>query len=213
MYITELTRDSDIERQGENFVAVCVAEAGTLGLTNAQVSALQATQNLFSSAMTILEEKIREKESATAAKDQIRDAYHAMLREYARQFRANNSIPDALLSQLSVAPHKVKGTRSVPAQPLRLIANPDVAGNVFLMWDKNDNNSRTIYQIESNSTQDKEWRIVGTTNRGKFTVNGNGIGRQATFRVIAIRRGIPSLPSMPVTIFASAGNLRTSSAA
>jgi alpha-mannosidase len=203
MYITEVSKDGELEKLGENFVAICVAEASTLGLTSAQVTGLQATFDMFDTSLTNLETKIQEKESATTDKDQKRDAFRTLVRAYAKRFRANTAIPDALLSQLAVAPHKVKGTKSAPTQPLSLLANPDAAGTVFLSWEKNGNISGTTYQIESQEPGDTSWTIIGTTTRAKFTFTGNPVGNEMSFRVIAIRRGINSLPSLPVTIFAS----------
>lgn len=203
MWITEVRKDSELEKLGENFVTICAEQASTLGLTAAQVSGLQGTLNNYGSSLTNLETKVQEKEAAVTSKDQAKETFQDLIRSYAKKFRANTAIPDELLSQLAVAPHTVKRTKTAPAQPVSLIATPDAAGVVTLTWEKNGNNSGTTYQIQTQEPGASAWTIVGTTTRAKFVFTGNPVGSELSFRIVATRRELFSQPSLPVTIFAN----------
>ncbi|MCE9557432.1 MAG: fibronectin type III domain-containing protein [Armatimonadetes bacterium] len=202
-YITNAKKDGDWVKLGKQFVDTVALESSSLGLTPAQVTGLSTTFDNFDTAYTDLETQKATLESAVSVKDSTKASFEALVRRYAKQFRGNVTVPDALLELLNVAPHTVKPSNTSPTQPLALVVTTNSVGQVFLKWNRNGNRSGTTFWIQTKSSANGPWVMVNTTTTSKFTLENYPAGTAAWFRVVAVRRNLHSAPSDFVTIYSA----------
>lgn len=200
-YITNAKKDGDWVKLGKQFVDTVALESSSLGLTPAQVTGLSTTFDNFDTAYTDLETQKATLESAVSVKDSTKASFEALVRRYAKQFRGNVTVPDALLELLNVAPHTVKPSNTSPTQPLSLVADTNQVDQVFLSWNRNGNIQGTTFWIQAKTGAATVWTTVDTTTKSKITLNGYPAGTAAWFRVIAVRRGLHSAPTPPESIY------------
>ncbi|MCE9559195.1 MAG: fibronectin type III domain-containing protein [Armatimonadetes bacterium] len=199
---SKLTEFAFLEK-GKVLVSNAAMNAGTLGLSAAQVAELQAKAVAFESEWHAVAAKKAELASAVSSKNEVREAFETLVRNYAAQWRGTADLDDSLLATLFLAPHTTPRTKSQPTQPMALIATPDAQGTVKLRWQINGNIPRTVYVIEMNLSDGRGWTMVGTTTAKKYTHLGNPVAQPALFRIVATRRGLRSAPSDSSAVFDS----------
>lgn len=197
--ILDAAKESSWISLGKNLVETAAANSSSLGLTAAQVTGLENTYALFVDSTANAEAKTAEKESAVKQKEVSFAAFESLVRRYAKQWRANTSVSDSLLSQLQLAPRNTPRTFTNPNQPLALLATANSVGEITLKWKRNGNLQGTTFVIE-HQTSPTSWNVIGTTTKTRFSFM-HSLGVEATYRIIAVRRNIQSTPSFPVTIF------------
>lgn len=204
MYITQADRDSEWLLLGKVFVEVATDNASSLNLTTAQVTGLNNVYDAYENNLKNAEGQRSLAEAAVEQKNISRDQLEELIRRYAKQFRGMSTVSDALLAQMNLAPKSPVRTKSSPKQPLQLQAFPDTVGFVKLKW-KGNGNTGVNYWVQWFNGQTNEWSTVTTSAGLKATLSGFPLGEEATFRVLAFKRGQQSIPSESVTIFAAQG--------
>jgi hypothetical protein len=208
-YITEMRKIAELNLALLGFSNTCAANALALGgLTPAQLAEIAAMATNLNASINAYESAKAAEALALENRNIQLAASKATLSKWAKTFRANLAISDALLAQLNLPPHNPQATKTPPATPLDLTASADGQGLVSLRWKRNGNKSGTQFLIETQTTPGGEWTITGATTKVRFSfqaVPGNYVG----FRVIAARDDEQSAPSVPVVLWLN-GNENTS---
>ncbi len=140
-------------------------------------------------------------EIATSQKDAARKAATDLVRPYVKQWQANPAIPESVKNALDLPPTGTRGIPTNPTQPLEFVATPSSTGSVAFKWKRNGNNQRTAFIIEK--LVGTAWVTVDTTFKTRVSVSGFAPGVEETFRVVARRNNVNSLPSNVQTIYAT----------
>lgn len=203
-YITEISADGDLNVALANFNTVCAANAVALGLSPANLTEIAGASTGFTSNLNAW---VGARSSANLALDNKnlqKKTSKSIISKWAKTFRANNAVPDGLLDQLMLPPHKTPGSKTPPATPTDLVANADGQGLVSLKWKRNGNNQNTVFQIETRSSAGASWVPLDSTTKAKYTYQAVA-GEYVAFRVTAKRNGLTSPASVAVVLWEDGG--------
>ena len=202
MYITDRQPEGQYLIDLANFETVSAANLVALGLDAADKLAIENAVDDLSDAINAATAARLAAEAATAAKDAQLTATRNLINQYAKEFRANMSIPNSLLAQLNVAAHEVTPVLSNPVTPTELTATANGEGETLLKWKRNGNTSTTIFEIEYRSSHTADWTLYASTTKSRFSTTLTP-GVYAGFRVCAVRRGIKSGYCAPCALWDS----------
>lgn len=202
-YITDINADADFAVALTSFAGVCTANMAVLGLNAATLAEITGTNTAYTGSMNTWVTARLASFNAQDSKDLQKKSSKAVISKFAKQFRANLTISDALLAQLQLAPHKPAKNSSPPNQPTLLTALADGLGFVKLKWSRSGNKPGTTYQIEYRNETTVAWTILDSTTKVKFEYEAEP-GQSIQFRIIANRAGIASQPSIPVSLWEGA---------
>lgn len=205
-YITEIDADGVLNSALANFNTVCIANSATLGLNPVSLTEINNAATLFNTAFNNSTASKATTKSVVEAKDIQKKSSKATISKFAKQFRANPAISDALLEQLMLPKHKTPGTKTPPAQPLNLVGSADGNGLISLKWNRNGNRQGTQFLIEVRTDPTEEWTIGGGTTQAKFQYQAVP-GVYIAFRVIAQRHELNSPASVPFSLWENGGGV------
>jgi hypothetical protein len=206
-YITEKLPDSTYATLLGVFAARCEQQQAELGLSPAE---LLEIQEAAASNREGLQNWLRVSGLARAAqilKQERQQAAKQVVSKYAKIFRANEAISDAVLSGLLLAPHNPARPKSPVNQVERLVATADGQGFVKLKWKPNGNQPRTQYLVEVRHGPSEPWTMLGLTTRTRFSHPALP-GVYISFRVVAHRGERRGQASIPVTLWSDSPALR-----
>ena len=199
-YLSSIEADAELSAAWQNFSQVCAEQAAALDLSPGDLAAIADAADGFREDLAGWEAAKAAAQSALTRKNSRREASRELLARYARAFRANEAVSDALLTRLRLAPHRTPGTRSEPGAPTDLVAWSDGDGNVSLKWNRAGNRKGTIFIIQLKDAPEGAWQILDTTAATRYRTQ-RAPGRYAAFRVIAKRRGLASAPCTPAVLW------------
>lgn len=211
-YITDNLPDGELNTALTNFNTVCAANATALGLSPANLTEIAGASSAFTTQFNGATAAKAAAKSAVANKDIQKKTSRGIVGKWAKTFRANPNVPDNLLEQLMLPPHKTPGTKTNPTQPMNLVASADGNGVVKLTWSRNGNREGTQFLVESRNSPTADWEQIGGTTQAKFT-NQAVPGQYVAYRVTATRRGLFSPASTPVVLWENGGGMSLSLAA
>lgn len=200
IYITELRADPALVAALNTILPLINTNKTTLGMTAQQVTDLTNLCNAYITQYNAANTARLAAKAAVASKDANKKTALTSLYSYVKTWRANAAIPDSLLEQLMVAPHNVSGTTTPPVTPLDLVAFSDGQGNIELRWKKSTNKSGTQFVIEQRTSPTEDWTLAGVTTKQKYELTRTP-GEYVAFRIIAVRGGMTSNPSIPVSLW------------
>jgi hypothetical protein len=201
-YITEIKKEGDLNIAMQTFAATCQANSAALGLTPPNIVEINGMSTNFTGSLTGLATSKAATKLAQQNKDTTLKASKATLSKWAKTFRANPAVSDALLDQLQLPHHKTPGTKTPPTTPTDLVGDADIQGLVSLKWRANGNRSGTQYVVESQPGPDAEWAIIGSTTKTKTTFQAVA-GNYIAFRVTARRDDQDSQPTLPIVLWSN----------
>ncbi len=200
MYITEIDNDAELKSKMNVFIVKVDENRTTLGLTTTQVSALNLLFSDYGAAIDDATKAKNASKGATIAKNSIKSTAKSSIAQYAKTWRANASIPDALLAELMLPPHNASQESPAPSQPTGLELKINTEGVVTLKWKRNGNLSTAIFIVESSPNTNGPWTTADITSQTKM-VYGGTVGDQICFRVTARRVGQNSPPSSVIVLW------------
>ena len=199
-YITEVVADSELNTALQLFNATAAANAVALGLTPPNLTEIANASSGFTTNLNAWAGAKAAANLAHENKDIQKKSSKAVISKWAKVFRANNAISDALLDQLMLPPHKTPGTKTPPTTPLDLVANANGEGLVSLKWKRNGNTSTTVFNIEWRLAPGTNWNVLDSTTKAKYDYQANP-GQYIAFRVTAKRNGLNSPASVSVVLW------------
>ena len=204
------TEDSKLALYLENFAQVCDGNSSTLLLTPAELTEIESKKNAFVVDLQNLEVAKAVQQAATTTKNTSRNTAVAMVRKYARDFKGNTNVSEALLAQLGVISPSTSG-------PVTTVTNLTVLGcsdgvNV-VAFNRNGNSPATNFVIESASSVNGPWFLAGVVTKVKFAHEGNTPGEETFYRVTSIRAGVSSAATPVVVVYPGGNSSQTMSIA
>ncbi len=176
-----------------------------LGLSAQQVTDLTNLCNAYTTQFNVATSARLNAKSQDESKDLMKKNALISLLGYVKIWRANNAIPDSLLEQLMVAPHKVSGTKTPPVTPGDPQLSSNAQGVVKIKWAKNGNKSGTLYMVQTRTSTSAEWSQVAVTTETKFELNWTP-GDYLGVRLIAQRNKQQSQPTAEIALWIAGSN-------
>jgi hypothetical protein len=200
-YITEEFRDSNLAAAMTTFLSEVESNEAVLGIDSKEVEAISESITTYKEDFNALVAAKALLKSSATQKNASKQISRALIAQYAQEWRSNPSIPDSLLTLLQLPPHSIKGVRTPPTQPLdlRLVIGGD--GMITLAWDRNGNNTTTIFNIESATGPNGPWSTFDMTTKVKIKFPWK-YGDTLWFRVSARRNNQQSAYSQLISLFA-----------
>lgn len=183
-YITQGMPETDYIAAVENFKNVATANAAALGLSEPQVAQITAAAAEIASAYESWTTAVASAKAVLVTKDETFADTKALIDSFAKLFRADNGIPDALLAELAVAPHIPTRSFNAPVTPTGFTGSATANGQITLKWKREGNTSSTQFIVESATSDAGPWTLATITNSTKATLQATP-GQFITYRVVA----------------------------
>jgi hypothetical protein len=201
-YITEENNDALLAAGMTNFLDQVEKNEVVLGIDADELNAMNSAFNAFKDDFDAQTAAKAELKAATTSKNSSKKAAKRIIAQFAQEWKANLAVPDNVLDLLNVPNHASGGVRTPPTQPLNLRLTIGSTGENTLAWDRNGNNSSTIFNIESASSANGPWTTFDMTTKAKINFSWPQ-GTTVWFRVNAKRNGQTSANSQPIALWAS----------
>lgn len=193
-----------------NFATQCDSYSTLLGLTAAEVASIEAASSNFSTAWNGMNTAHAAAKEATTNKNTVRRNSVSLARQFAREFKANPTVPESLLEALGV----VGSGGTTPVVPVTALSGVGQSDGVNqLRWNRNGNSQGTTFVVEYRIGTVGDWLFAGVTSRTRFSHTNQQPGVEISYRVIASRSGVNSVPCSPVVLYAGGGEGELSIAA
>jgi hypothetical protein len=199
-YLTEILGDPEYVAALQMVLPIINANKTVLNVSTAQYTELSNLVTAYTTQYGTANTAKAAAKSAVAQKDINKKATRTVINSWAKTWRANPAVPDALLESLLIAPHNVIPNHTPPSTPAQLVALADGQGYVELRWKKNGNKPGTQFVIEKQSEAGNDWDFAGVTTKSKFETSANP-GTYIAYRVTAVRAGEHSNPTAAVVLW------------
>jgi hypothetical protein len=193
MGLSNLT-DAELEAFADNFAAFASANAGTLGLSPAQVAELQSLADDYSADREAQIAAHNAARAATESKKSSERALVAQISTYSSMWRANPALPESLLLGAGIQRRKPARAQRPLFEPTGLAIHSVRSHKVRLVWDRNGNASDTMFVIETRTGNDQSWTVAGVTVRKSYDYLADSLAQPIAFRVTAMRGERKSAP-------------------
>lgn len=187
--------DSEFVLWLERFADALPEFASQLGMSAAQVAAVQGASQVFSAALDAKIEAERAAMAATAAKDEAREVAEALVRQLSRIAQASPEITTEIRALLGLSDRKPRVHRRRPEAPQGLVCEIIHGREHHLKWDRAGNPTNASFVIESRAEGDANWETVGLTSRTRWSRVVPMSGRATYYRIRAHLPAGLSLPS------------------
>ncbi len=192
--------------------AFSAGDPALYGLTPAKVTALQNAGTALGSAITAAIATEAAFRADIQAKENARQTALDNVSLCAGLMYATPGVTDEMVAAAGFQPRDTEKTPIVPQEPTGLFATPNANGTVFLGWTRNGNPYGVDFVIEV-SADGSSWAQQTVTKKKSVTLEGFAPGVAKWFRVKAVNRGLTSVPSLPVSIYAPGGEAQLQIAA
>ena len=192
--------DLELDAWLENFVQKCELYEGELGLDSGTFGQISTAATNFSTKLSEVNATKETLRGQVTDKDATRKATVAVMRSFAKQFKAIPNLNPGILSALNIV-----GTGS--AGPVTVVTNLTVTGcndgvNA-LKWDRNGNAQGTQFIIEASPNGNTLWDLVDVVTRTDYKHLNQVPGERQYYRIRSKRAGITSPPSPAVVVYAN----------
>ena len=206
-YITEKLPDATYAVLLGVFAARCEQLQAELGLSPAELLEIQEAAVSNREGQQDWLHAIGLAQGAQTRKQERQRAAKHVVAKYAKMFRANEEISDAVLAGLMLAPHNPARPKSPVNQVEGLVGTANGQGFVKLKWNPNGNQPRTQYLVQIRHAPSEPWTVLGLTTRTRFSHQALP-GVYVGFRVIACRGERKAEPSIPISLWSDSPALR-----
>lgn len=190
--------DSQLQNWLDNFITACSNNEEVLGLAAEQIGQITLQINAFDTGMTNVTSTKAAAKSAVTGKNTAKSTISSTVRTYAKQFKADPSIPASVLSELGIVSNAGNGP-VVTVTSLTVIGCDD--GVNKLKWDRNSNASGTLFIIEYKLQGQANWGIAGAVTKSTFDHVDQVPGQTVYYRVVSTRGGQTSNPTASVVAY------------
>lgn len=190
--------DSQLQNWLDNFFTTCTKYDDVLGLDVDQLTAINQQITGFDTGMTNVTATKATAKAAVTSKNTAKSTISSTVRTYAKQFKADPSIPAAVLSELGIVANTGNGP-VVTVSSLTVIGCDD--GVNKLKWDRNGNASGTLFIIEYKLQGQANWGIAGAVTKSSFDHVDQEPGQTVYYRVVSTRGGQTSNPTSTVVAY------------
>jgi hypothetical protein len=190
--------DSQLQNWLDNFLSACVKNDEVLQLDADQINTINTQILGFDTGMTNVTATKAAAKSAVTAKNTAKSTISATVRTFAKQFKADPTIPASVLSELGIVANAGNGP-VVTVSSLTVMGCDD--GVNKLKWDRNGNASGTLFIIEYKLQGQANWGIAGAVTKSSFDHVDQEPGQTVYYRVVSTRGGQTSNPTSAVVAY------------
>lgn len=192
------TQDSKLAIYLENFFQVCDSNSTVLELSAAELTEIENARNEFILDLQNAEVARKAYSAAIETKDVQRAQSVGVVRKYAKNFKGNPNVSEALLTALGV----INPSQSGPIRTVNNLAVIGMSDGVNrVTFDRTGNSRGTTFIIEYANSIQGPWFLAGAITRTRFGHPGNVVGQQRFYRVTSSRAGEVSPATPPVVVY------------
>ncbi len=195
------SREADQVLWFNNLFTSAVANASVLGLSSSQISELTTLVSSFSNSLDSVETAKSNFRQAALNKENAQKALSSKIREFNKTWRTRPQVTDSVLTSLGLPIYSSQRTPSTSFTVNNLVAEPTSNGLISVKFDRNNNSSRAIFQIQTSTSPNGPWTIFGTTNKVRTTLSGINPGTETYIRVVTDVAGRMSNPTNSVVVY------------
>lgn len=211
-YITSKMSETEYVEATTTFKKNTGLNSTALGLSSLQVEQIGDACDAVATALNNWTDAQAAANAARIAKNEAFADTKALVDNFAKIFRADNTIDDSLLAEILVAPHRTPATQSAPVTPTNFTGTANASGEVTLKWKRNGNTSATQFIVESRGSDTGAWTTAGVTNTTKFVVQATP-GAYVSYRVRAKKKNVTTSPTSAVSFWGEGASVQLSIAA
>ena len=186
-----------------NFNSVCLSNAATLGLTGPELTEIEDASSAYITGVSVQDAAKVAYRTSVADKVDLRADVTAIVRKYAREFKANPAVSNGLLTSLGIVVNNATGP---VAQVTGLQVTGCADGVNKLTWNRAGNSSNTIFIIEYRTDAETDWGFAAAITRTNFNHEDQTPGELVWYRIIASRAGVNAVPSLPVAAYGASSS-------
>lgn len=195
--------DGNLVNWYSNFAQQCDSYSTILGLTAAEVTAIENNASSFDTAWKTSGAAKQAAKEAVAQKDTVRRNVVSAARALAREFKTNPAVTPAIQAALGIT----TTTPPIAVTPVTDVIGVGQSNGVNqLSWNRNGNRSGTTFVVEYRIGNAGDWNFAGVTTRSKFSHTGQTPGQEVWYRIISSRAGVNSVPSDPEAVYGGSGS-------
>lgn len=183
-----------------NFIAAATVNMGVLKLDQIQIDGLTALKDeliVLRDGVTTAKATLKK---AVSDKDEKQDETHTVIRKTVKAIYALDVAP-GILDALGLKVHDTEPSHEVPNQVSKVIAKGLSTGGNKVYWDSNGNPGHTQYIVEAKYDSDSEYHLVDVVTATKFFHEGQTPGVRVSYRIIARRGNLRSIPSESAVVY------------
>lgn len=203
-------QDEALKAWALNFAARCTQYDSELNLTSTDLLAIDNATDGFASDVKDVQEAKDTLQGTVAVKNNSKKSMTALVRGYAKQFKAIPGISPLILNQLGIVSSSTAG-------PVVMVTELTVTGCDngvnSLKWNRSTNSDGTIFIVEYRPADSLVWVFGAAVTKASFNHTGQVPGEMVWYRVTATRAGVNSAPCPPVAAYPSSGGTGLSEAA
>lgn len=169
-----------------NFIAVAIANKEDLGLSEAQIDALAALRDSFSTQLNDQQAKKEASVAATTLVNGTRKSANSEVGALNAVFKASKTIPPELLEKLGLNANGDSLVSSVPVQPVDLVVSGSSNGTNSLKWASGGNKPRVNYIVEAKIGDAANYSFVAVSTKTRYEHKNQTPGARAFYRVKAV---------------------------
>ena len=185
----------------DNFVTVADSKQAELGLSAAQVTALQTLRTDFGNQ---LNDQAAKKEASTAATTLVngtRKTANSEVGALNAVFKASKTISADLIEQLGLNANSDSLVSSVPVAPEDLVVSGFSNGTNSLKWASGGNKPRTNYIVEAKIGDAADYAFVAVSTKLRYEHKNQTPGVRVFYRVKAVSGDLESAYSNVAVIY------------
>ncbi len=211
-YITAKMSEAEYVEALDIFKKNCAENSTALGLSALQSEQISDACDEAGAAFSSWTNAQAAANAARITKDQTFADTKALVDSFAKVFRADVTIDDAILAEILVAPHRTPPTQSAPVTPTNFVGTANADGEVTLRWKRNGNTPATQFIVESRASDAGAWTTSGVTNTTKFVTQATP-GAYISYRVRAKKKDTTTSPTSAVSFWGEGSTIEFSVAA
>lgn len=186
----------------QKFSSECAENATALGLTPTELLEIQTQAETYAYSYSIQLAAKDALKGATAVRTTDRKNATAVVRAFAKEFKANPAISQQLLGDLGILSSSTSGP-VVKVTDLNVVGCDD--GDNRLTWDRNGNADGTTFIIEFSKNAGTTWTFAGAVSKTNFIHEGQTPGQTTWYRVTSNRASVSSGPTAPKAVYLDGG--------
>jgi hypothetical protein len=194
--------ETDLKNWLDNFVAKCELYETQLGLNADEFLSIANGALAFDNALNTTTALKDELKGAVEDKSDKKAEISAIVRTFARQWKADPAISPSILGALGI-------TSSTTYGPVVTVTGLQVNGCANgvneLRWNRTGNAPTTIFFVENRLAGSTTWGFVAAITGTRFNHMGQTPGQEQYYRVTSIRAGVNSAPTPQVGVYIPEG--------
>jgi hypothetical protein len=186
-----------------NFAEVCGNNIAALSLNPTLLEQITDARDSYSSGLANVETTKQAYRGAVQVKGVAKTEANAVVRSFAKRFKAIPGISPGLLAELGILPNSASGP-VVTVTGLTVVGCDD--GVNRLKWNRTNNSDSTIFIVEFRLEGSSVWNFAAAVTKVTFMHDDQTPGQKMYYRITSVRGDQRSVPCPPVVVYGNLDN-------